>query len=122
MKGVDGPEEAVFPGKHADERDRTRDNNGNTTTDETGRQYVYDAWNHLVDVKTSVGTRLVRFSYDALGRRVKEENGTAKEFYSSAAWQLLEERLWASPTSAKMQYVWSPVYVDAMVLRVHQSG
>jgi YD repeat-containing protein len=31
------------------------DNNGNITTDETGQQYVYDAWNRLVAVKTSAG-------------------------------------------------------------------
>ena len=37
----------------------TYDANGNTTTDETGKQYVYDAWNRLVIVKNSGGTTLV---------------------------------------------------------------
>ena len=34
----------------------TYDANGNLTTDETGQQYVYDAWNRLVAVKNSSGT------------------------------------------------------------------
>ena len=34
-------------------------------------------------------------------------------FYS-AAWQVLEEQVGGN---AEVQYVWSPVYVDAMVLR-----
>ena len=34
------------------------DANGNMTTDETGRQFVYDAWNRLVIVKNSGGTTL----------------------------------------------------------------
>ena len=52
------------------------DNNGNTIKDEKGRGLVYDAWDRLVEIKTSpTGTRIVRYSYDALGRRVKDENG-----------------------------------------------
>lgn len=61
--------------------------------DEKGRGLVYDAWDRLVEIKTSPnGTRLVRYTYDPLGRRVKEENGTTKDLYYSAAWQVLEER------------------------------
>ena len=45
----------------------TYDNNGNMTGDETGRQFVYDAWSRLVAVKNSGGTTLETFSYDGLG-------------------------------------------------------
>ena len=95
------------------------DANGNTTTDQTGNQFVYDAWNRLVTVKNSGGTTLESFGYDALGRRVKAVVGCTlftqvlTEFYYSAAWQVLEERSGGSTT---VQYVWSPVYVDAMIL------
>src|SRR5262245_231970 len=49
----------------------TYDANGNLTTDETGRQLVYDAWNRLVTVKNSVGAVLATFKYDALDRRIQ---------------------------------------------------
>jgi RHS repeat-associated protein len=98
----------------------TFDAAGNMTTDETGKQYVYDAWNRLVLVKNSSGTDLVRYEYDGLTRRIKERNfqsSTPKQndLYYSAQWQVIEER----PESGKatLTYVWSPVYVDAMVAR-----
>ena len=36
----------------------TYDNNGNTTTDDTAKQYVYDAWNRIMTVKNSQGSTL----------------------------------------------------------------
>ncbi|HXG13434.1 MAG TPA: RHS repeat domain-containing protein, partial [Gemmataceae bacterium] len=90
------------------------DNNGNLTTDPTGKTLVYDAWNRLVKVKDGA-TTLVTYSHDALSRRVTEDrSGTVTDLYYSAAWQVLEERVGGT---AKIQYVWSPVYVDALVLR-----
>ena len=53
----------------------TYDANGNLTTDEIGRQLVYDAWNRLVLVKDSSGATLSAYSYDALGRQVTEGRG-----------------------------------------------
>ncbi len=96
------------------------DNNGNTTTDETGKQFVFDAWNRLVQVKDATPQHNVLTSckYDALGRRIVENPGTATDLYYSAAWQVLEER---QGTATKVQYVWSPVYVDAMILRDRDS-
>src|SRR5262249_2855150 len=84
----------------------TYDNDGNLTTDETGRTFTYDAWNRPVKVN---GT--ARFSYDALGRRIKEGS---TDLYFSKDWQVLEERNSSNAPTAR--YVWSPVYVDAMVL------
>jgi hypothetical protein len=56
----------------------------------------------------------VVFSYDALNRRIVENPGTATDLYYSKDWQVLEERQGPTVTA---QNVWSPVYVDAMVLR-----
>src|SRR5690606_28622440 len=80
--------------------------NGEMTTDQAGQTLVYDAWGRLV----SVGTQT--YAYDALNRRIGA--GTTQLYYS-AGWQVLEERNSSGGTT--IQYVWSPVYVDAMVLR-----
>src|SRR5207244_8061544 len=68
----------------------TYDANGNMTTDETGKTFIYDAWNRLAQVKS--GTQVqVSYGYDALGRRITETTGsTTKDLYYSAAWQVLE--------------------------------
>jgi RHS repeat-associated protein len=93
----------------------TYDANGNLTRDETGRQFVYDAWNRLVAVKDAGGATLKSYAYDGLHRRIRETaSGTSTDFYYSDAWQVLEERIGGQ---VKAQYVWSPVYVDALVLR-----
>jgi YD repeat-containing protein len=92
----------------------TFDNNGNTLTDDTGHTFTYDAWNRLMAATSASGT--VNFTYDALNRRLMEAvaGGTTTDLYYSAAWQVLEERIGGTP---KAQYVWSPVYVDALVER-----
>jgi RHS repeat-associated protein len=93
----------------------TYDAQGNLLTDETGKQFVYDAWNRLVIVKTSGGSTLATYRYDALGRRVREtRGGTTTDLYYSDEWQVLEERVGGN---AVKSYVWSPVYVDAMIAR-----
>jgi RHS repeat-associated protein len=93
----------------------TFDANGNLTLDDQGHTLVYDAWNRLVTVKNG-GTTLTSYKYDALGRRIVENPGTVHDLYYDAAWQVLEER-WAGVSTATIQYVWSPAYVDALVLR-----
>jgi RHS repeat-associated protein len=93
----------------------TYDANGNMTADETGKQFVYDAWNRLKVVKDSNGTTLKTHQYDAMNRRVAEVVGSdTTDLCYSSQWQVLEERV---NGSGKYRYVWSPVYVDAMVLR-----
>jgi RHS repeat-associated protein len=93
----------------------TYDSNGNMTGDETGRQLIYDAWNRLVKVKNSGGATIWQSSYDALDRRVQQtESSTTTDFYFSDAGQVLEERV---GSNVMAQYVWSAVYVDAMILR-----
>lgn len=91
------------------------DSNGNMKRDEIGRTLVFDGWNRLVAVKNATGsTTLVSYSYDALGQRITENTGTVRDLYYSASWQVLEERV---NGSAQIQYVWSPMYVDALVER-----
>jgi RHS repeat-associated protein len=93
------------------------DTNGNLTTDELGQAYKYDAWNRLVQVKNSAGTVIASYAYDGLGRRIQEtHSGTVNDLYYSSAWQVLEERT-GGVSTATIQYVWSPVYVDTLVLR-----
>ncbi len=65
----------------------TFDANGNMTTDETGKQYVYDAWNRLKVVKNLGGTTLKTYVYDAMGRRVAETAGGANRDHRSSVAQ-----------------------------------
>jgi RHS repeat-associated protein len=94
----------------------TYDGNGNMTA-WAAKAFTYDAWNRLV--ATSTGSTYGHV-YDALGRRILEgeKSGTSaaagRELYYSAGWQVIEER---ESGVLKAQYVWSPVYVDAQVLR-----
>lgn len=88
----------------------TYDANGNMTGDEQGRTLIYDAWNRLVEVKAG-STTLAEYSHDALKRRVTEGS---RALYYSAEWQIVEER---ESGLVVVQNVFSPVYVDALVLR-----
>ena len=73
---------------------------------------VYDVWNRQVKV---YGSNTVAYAYDALGRRVLSTmNGTATDLYFSSQWQVLEEEQANRMTE---QYVWSPVYIDALIER-----
>ena len=94
------------------------DANGNMTTDQNGNTLVYDAWNRLVAYKSG-STTLESYQYDGLDRRIVQNSGTATDLYYSSNWQVLEERQNGTPTT---QYVWSPVYVNAMVERDQSSG
>ncbi len=96
------------------------DNNGAMTTDQTDKRLKYDAWGRLVEVRAAGGGAvLVAYAYDALGRRIAETVPAQKDFYYSEQWQLLEER---HSGIVKVQYLWSPVYVDALILRDRDTG
>jgi len=91
------------------------DANGNMTTDQTGRHFVWDAWNRLVEVQNSSSTTLVTYSYDSLNRRVTSDDGTTvTNLYYSVGWQVLQEQVAGNVTQ---QYVYSATYPDAMILR-----
>jgi RHS repeat-associated protein len=104
---------------------------GNLTTDAQGRTLAYDAWNRLVSVADTSGTEVARYGYDGLNRRIVEQVGTLaspaaataaiRDVYYSQDWQALEERVRTLPTqvaaTADTRFIWSPVYVDAMIAR-----
>jgi RHS repeat-associated protein len=95
------------------------DNNGNTIQDDQGNVLKYDAWNRLVKV-TGGMLILGKYHYDALGRRITSKVGQViTDRYYSDQWQVLEEDQGGAMTQ---QYVWSPVYVDALIDRDSAGG
>ena len=100
----------------------TYDANGSMTADESGRIFVYDAWNRLAAVRNTANSPIVGYSYDALGRRIIEDRpnaNTVDHLYYSTAWQVLEERRdGTSSGDVRRQYLWSIDYVDALTARV----
>lgn len=73
--------------------------NGNLTTNELGRQLIYDGWNRLGSVYASDGAQVARYEYDGLNRRIVEQvgasafNAAVRDSYSSQDWQVREERV-----------------------------
>jgi hypothetical protein len=58
---------------------------------------IYDAWNRLIELRTSTGTLITTNEYDGLGRRIKRVDVAASpdvtyDYYYNEQWQLLEER------------------------------
>jgi YD repeat-containing protein len=93
----------------------TYDVSGNTTTDDFGQTYKYDAWNRIVKVYNSSTALLAQYSYDGMGRRIIENTKDVRDIYFSKDWQVLEERVTKLPNTVlvpNIQYVWSPVYVQ----------
>jgi RHS repeat-associated protein len=95
------------------------DNDGNTTTDNQGNTLVYDAWNRLVKVINAEATSVETYTYDAQGHRVTETpaGSLEKDLYYSNQWQVIEEDTSNSGLHLHADYVWSPVFVDALILR-----
>jgi RHS repeat-associated protein len=99
---------------------------GNLTTDATGKTLEYDAWNRLVKVTSADTLTWTAYTYDGLNHRVTDTFGpgpvtTTRDIYYSLQWQAVEERVrdgsGAIPATADTRYMWSPVYVDAMIAR-----
>jgi RHS repeat-associated protein len=89
------------------------DANGNTTTDQSGKTLVYDAWNRLVKYKSG-STVLTAYGYDAIGRKITENPGSARDIYFSRFWQNIEEDVSGTPQD---QYVWGAAFIDQMIER-----
>jgi RHS repeat-associated protein len=92
---------------------------GEMTKDETGLQYVFDAWGRTVAVKSSVGATLESLTYDGLGRQVTSAvSGTTTTFYYSPQGQVVEE--WQG-RAAQARNVWSLAYVNSLIVRDQSS-
>jgi len=84
---------------------------------------VYDCWNRLVAVENADGTFIKGYGYDGLGRRTREITMVdhalvTTDLYYSSSWQVLETfAVGQGGGQAAERYVYSPVYVNAVVLR-----
>ncbi len=98
------------------------DANGSMTADESGRVFVYEAWNRLVSVRNTANSPIVGYSYDALSRRIIENrpnSNSVDHLYYSTGWQVLEERRNGTASGdVRRQFFWSIDYVDALATRV----
>lgn len=93
----------------------TYDNNGNLTTDENNYRFVYDAWNRQTKIKDSSEGVISINRFDGLNRKIQVVSGTTTtDRVFSSGWQLLEENV---ESSTSTRNIWSPTYVDALVLR-----
>ena len=91
------------------------DSNGNLTTDENNYRFVYDPWNKVVQVKNTSNVVIVTYGRDALHRHVMDTVGsTVTDRFFSSDWQVLETKVGSNTVTRN---VWSPVYVDGLVLR-----
>jgi RHS repeat-associated protein len=85
----------------------------------SGYAATWDAWNRLVQLADG-DTIVAQYAYDALTRRTVSVSPTeSRDFYYSANWQILEERLGDSPDTAlpDRQFVWGLQYIDQLLLR-----
>ena len=82
-----------------------------------GGTCTWDAWNRLTQI-TGGTTTPANYSYDGLNRRIGKSITGVVDYYL-AGQQVVETRLTPSggTTSLQYQYVWSPRYIDAPVLR-----
>lgn len=96
----------------------------------TRLHYKYDAWNRLVavydDDSGSPGDLIVAYEYDGANRRIEKTfaDDTGREYFYNQQWQLLEERFVNGGGTATSinQYVWSPRYIDAPIVRYHDGN
>jgi len=72
-------------------------------------------WNKVVQVKNSSNVVIVTYGRDAFHRHVTDTVGsTVTDRFFSSDWQLLETKVGSNTVTRN---VWSPVYVDSLVLR-----
>jgi len=82
----------------------------------------YDAWNRMVEVRENDSAVQIN-EYDGLNRRIVRERVGAetRHFYYNQQWQVVEQRV-GSSTSADVQYLYHPNYVDAVAMRYDANG
>ena len=105
------------------------------TGGDTGTTYTekWDAWGRLVEVNSASGTPVESYSYNGTGRRIEltsyNANGdvTGVTHYYLSGQQVIQTSVTAGqtnpgPDDIQYQYVWSPRYIDAPILRDTYSG
>jgi YD repeat-containing protein len=107
---------------------RQYDAAGNMTTLKSGDTAVYDAWNRLVKVTTGSGENMSmveKYAYDGLNRRIQifrdfsgATPGSIQDDYFRGQ-QLIESDVTNNEGNRDggYQFVWSPRYIDALILR-----
>jgi RHS repeat-associated protein len=104
----------------------------------TGLHFVRDAWNRQVAVYEDDGdgvyepgtddSLIAEYEFDGANRRIEKTlaDGTTTEFYYNRQWQLLEEvetpASYPTSPASITQYVWSPRYIDAPIVRFHDGN
>jgi RHS repeat-associated protein len=104
------------------------DKAGNMLKLQSGNSAIYDAWNRLVEVDDGE-TILQRNEYDGANRRIQiftdfngSTPGTAADDYFKGR-QVIETREAVrdqgvlGPSEVKYQNIWSPRYIDSLILR-----
>ena len=90
---------------------------GNMTTLASGDTAIYDAWGRLAEVNNG-STILETCEYDGTNRRIQVTSTAASQpddYYSGQ--QLVESDITTNGVKSGYQYVWSPRYIDAPILR-----
>lgn len=98
---------------------------GNMTTLRSGATAKYDAWNRLNEITDMTGT-LEKYIYDGAGRRIR----ILSDYSGGVAGKVTDQYLSGQHVvethengAIKYQYVWSPRYIDAPILRdTYSSG
>ena len=90
-----------------------------TDSPASGMTCVYDAWNRMVQAKNADGSVIATYAYDGLGRRIQKTIAGSPDvtydcYYNGM--QGIETRKNSSANPYE-QFVWSPRYVHAPVLR-----
>jgi YD repeat-containing protein len=104
----------------------SHDANGNTikapkpTDWTTAYNLTYDAWSRMVKVMSGT-TTVATYAYDGLNRRVQKTTSSTRDYYYSAQWQILEERVGGASTYDR-QFVWGLRHIDDLVLRDLNGG
>ena len=96
---------------------------GNMTTLTSGDTVVFDAWNRLVEIDN--GSAVVeKYSYDGTNRRVQIFSdftggtpGTVVDDYLAGQQVVESDVTTGGDRNGGYQYVWSPRYIDAPVVR-----
>ncbi len=94
------------------------DANGNLTTNDNGDDYSWDFDNRMTGADTdAVAGNDVTFEYDALGRRVRKDNGSDDVVYVHAGQQLVAEYDFGTAASSPTEQYAYGSYIDEPIIK-----